>query len=312
MPLKKQYKKSLRELSEILSEEAEEFEQLKKSKDFLDFDKLVREKGYCPPGAYSHSLKKLRRGWMSPVRLYKTLKNAEIQGYNRETFYSLNSHGLRSDEFRKKHSGTHIVFAGCSITFGEGLPIEKTWSRILHDRISSFEKTSGYFNIAAPGLTPIESIYQIENYMAEFGKPDVIFLNLPDFEREGLTQSMDKALPESEMAEMTLKLIHGTYDMFRRSCLNNGIKLFSFTWDHPEATYWDYPFDIVPGLEDFYLYSINDRSRHIYQYGIDNPEEQKSDLYDKALDGEHPGSAVNDFYSKFMYGHYASWRNNDK
>lgn len=42
---------------------------------------------------------------------------------NNEIEYSLNSSGQRCDEFKKTHEGKHILFAGCSITFGEGLPI---------------------------------------------------------------------------------------------------------------------------------------------------------------------------------------------
>jgi hypothetical protein len=302
----------LRELSEIVAETNKEHECLKQDKGFAEFEKNAKLRGYCQSDKDTYSLKDLRKGWMSSVKLYKILLNAERLGYNKETFYSLNSHGLRSDEFKKKHSGKHILFAGCSVTFGEGLPLEKTWPKKLYDKISSLETTSGYFNVAAPGLTTIESIYQIENYIEKFGIPDIIFFNMPDFEREIEKHFVDRNLNEPAKTELTLKLIHGSYDIFRRYCLKNKIKLFSFTWDHPEETYWDYPFDIVPGLEDFYLYSVNDRSKHIYQYGIDNPEDQKSDLYYAALDGEHPGSAVNDFYSKFMYEHYESWRNSDK
>jgi hypothetical protein len=312
MPLKKQYQASLREISEILAETNEEYESLKHDKDFMEFEKFARLRGYCPPDRYTTSLQDLRKGWMSSVKLYKILLNAERHGYNKETFYSLNSHGLRSDEFKKKHSGKHILFAGCSVTFGEGLPLEKTWSKKVYDKISSLEKTSGYFNVAVPGLTTIESIYQIQNYIKKFGTPDIIFFNMPDFEREIQKDFIDRNLNDPTKTELLLKLIYGSYDIFRKYCLKNKIKLFSFTWDHPDATYWDYPFDITTDLEDFYLYSPEDRSKYIYQYGIDNPIDQKSGLYAAALDGEHPGFAVNEFYSNFMYDKYMSWRNNDK
>lgn len=46
--------------------------------------------------------------------------------------YNLNSDNFRSDEFIKKHKNKHILFAGCSNTFGEGVEYEKTWAYRLY------------------------------------------------------------------------------------------------------------------------------------------------------------------------------------
>lgn len=312
MALKKEYKNSLRELSQIVSDHDKEHDRLRNNKEFLEFEKFAKLKGYLPPGEYSYNLSSIRPSWLSAPNLYKTLINVEKHGYDKETFYTLNSYGLRSDEFKKKHSGTHILFAGCSVTFGEGLPLDKTWSKKLYDKISSYENTSGYFNVAVAGSTPIECIYQIQNYIDKFGKPNIIFFNIPDFERENKISLKERKLSDSDEEELTLKMIHGTYDIFRRYCLQNNIKLFSFSWDHPDATFWSYPFDLISGFDDFYQYDTDDRAKHIFQYGNDNQEERDSGLYHVAFDGEHPGSAPNDFYAKFMYDNYAVWRNSDK
>ena len=50
--------------------------------------------------------------------------------------YNLNSDNFRSDEFIKKHKNKHILFAGCSNTFGEGVEYEKTWAYRLYKEIS--------------------------------------------------------------------------------------------------------------------------------------------------------------------------------
>ena len=42
--------------------------------------------------------------------------------------YKFNSHGFRSDEFNHEPS---ILFLGCSHTAGIGMPVEKTWTRIV-------------------------------------------------------------------------------------------------------------------------------------------------------------------------------------
>ena len=69
--------------------------------------------------------------------LYTTLLNSHPENGKGPKFqYRLNSNGFRSDHFKKLDtSNINILFAGCSFTFGEGLPEEYTWPRLLENNI---------------------------------------------------------------------------------------------------------------------------------------------------------------------------------
>ena len=109
---------------------------------------------------------------------YNNLKKLGIS-LEQSEFYSINSHGLRSDEFITNHDGKHILFAGCSNTFGLGNFLEDVWSYKVYKEIEKNEKVSGYFNIGSPGATISEISYQIFVYCKDYGYPDTVFINLP-------------------------------------------------------------------------------------------------------------------------------------
>lgn len=103
-----------------------------------------------------------------------------------------NSLGFRSDEFLKSHDGKHILFAGCSETFGEGGSLEDVWAKKLYNKINGITKTSGFFNIGVPGFSVSDIIATVIEYIDNYGNPDLIFINFPTLEREvGLLLSDD-------------------------------------------------------------------------------------------------------------------------
>jgi len=67
-----------------------------------------------------------------------------------EIDYSYNSHGYRSDEFKRYGE---ILYAGCSFTEGEGLPQDLIWTSQLNKLIEKeFDMELGYYNIGRGGL----------------------------------------------------------------------------------------------------------------------------------------------------------------
>ena len=94
----------------------------------------------------------------------------------------LNSFRFRSDEFSNIHDGRHILFAGCSETFGCGDVLEKTWSHILYKRISNDIKVSGYYSIGLPGAGFQDIINSTLEYIKEYS-PEDIFVLFPNLER---------------------------------------------------------------------------------------------------------------------------------
>jgi hypothetical protein len=107
-------------------------------------------------------------------------------GKQRSSDYTVrcNSSGFRSDEFKTDHSGMHIVFGGCSETFGEGGPLEDCWAHKAYTAISNNVETSGYFNIGFPGKGYQDIINLALQYFDKYGNPDCVILAFPSLLRK--------------------------------------------------------------------------------------------------------------------------------
>ena len=94
---------------------------------------------------YSDRIYKLFKSQINKLSLYEFESNKKIKINNNliktqnESIpysYSINSCGFRTQEFKKySKNSLKILFAGCSNTFGEGLPLEYTWSQLLIQKI---------------------------------------------------------------------------------------------------------------------------------------------------------------------------------
>jgi len=93
--------------------------------------------------------------------------------------FKVNSLLFRSDQFTKNHEGKHILFSGCSNTYGYSLYNKEIWPWLLYNKIKEKEKVSGYYNLAIPGTGVFEIVTNIFKYINKYTKPDVIFINLP-------------------------------------------------------------------------------------------------------------------------------------
>jgi hypothetical protein len=217
-------------------------------------------------------------------------------GIDIRDFYKLNSYGFRSDEFTDKHNGLHILFAGCSITFGDSIPLEYTWAHKLYSKISSSQKTSGYFNLGTPGVGMSEILSNILVYLYYYGVPDLIFINFPDAERE--SSSIDN-LDQREIFKNKLLISNLMLIKFLRRILPS--KIYAFTWD---KTFNAKPNRDIRSAMGLLPFRIKDAERHIFNFTQENSEHKYSDFFIKAMDDAHPGIAVHDFYYNFIYNEY--------
>jgi len=97
--------------------------------------------------------------------------------------FQVNSLLFRSDEFKKEHDGKHILFSGCSNSYGASLYNHEIWPWIVYNQIKEKEKVSGYYNLSMSGIGPIHIVSDIFKYIDAYSKPDVIFINLPHLGR---------------------------------------------------------------------------------------------------------------------------------
>lgn len=152
----------------------------------------------------------------------------------------LNSKNYRCEEFTKQHNGQHILFSGCSVTYGTGLLEDEIWSKILYNEIKKEKMVSGYFNLAMPGNNVFDIVINIFRYMNEFGLPDTIFISLPDLRRYAIDdhnlkisqQTIFNSVYTNNIADeffLITELQHFHYlFMLEFFCKVNNIKLFMF------------------------------------------------------------------------------------
>jgi hypothetical protein len=176
--------------------------------------------------------------------------------------YSMNSDGFRSQHFKVlKKEDTNILYAGCSMTFGVGLPYEYIWPNLLSNKIKNKMPLNNIesFNVASPGASIHEILRNCFIFFENYGNPDYLFVSVPDIERSisfdnsdekfkqiipsevNLTQKMSKqliyALSSINSANNWLlcsdfMLILETY------CRASGIKLIWTTWLNTQAEDW--------------------------------------------------------------------------
>jgi len=264
----------------------------------------IDELGYGTPTPRVDLGTKIEPAKMSPFNLFlveQAIKESDIE---MSDVYSKhpNSYGLRSDEFQKTHDGKHMIFAGCSVTFGEALPAQYTWPKIVYNRIMEKHKVSGYYNLGINGATHLTILNQVFSYIEEFGDPDVIFINFPDLSRQ----------IDAGISRENLSIISTIYGILERYCLINGILLISFSWDSSSnqdcKKYVTNKRNYVEGKppqiymgKTFIEFSCEDRAECTFNYVETRKDLEESLFTDSALDGVHPGSAEQFYYANFAY-----------
>ncbi|MFY9331754.1 MAG: hypothetical protein WAO41_08770 [Candidatus Nanopelagicales bacterium] len=242
---------------------------------------------------------------VSPFNIYFINKNLKQYNLDAYDMFSVNSNGLRCDEFKTSHDGAHILFAGCSITFGDGMFEEYAWAKKTYDKIASTTPTSGYYNVAVPGFNHAQIYSQIFKYISKYGNPDYLFINWPDLRR-----LVDFGISK----EALTATVHAMQLSLELYCKSNNIKLIAFSWDtrcctdhseddeNPNDILYMFNADPRDRFEyGFYRWHSEDRMKHMMQFEIDNKNHKYEKFFMRAFDVVHPGIAEHDFYADFAY-----------
>jgi len=119
--------------------------------------------------------------------LRKTFMEENVGDLNGDSdfFYKLNKDGFRSKNFEEfNKDNINILFAGCSVTFGQGLPEELTWPYMLVEKLEKkIKKNISYYNLALPGASIFINYKNIISFIKNFGAPDYILMSLPETTR---------------------------------------------------------------------------------------------------------------------------------
>jgi hypothetical protein len=113
---------------------------------------------------------------------YAEENNFKIEPSNEMSYY-LNNYAHRSDDFEKLDKDKYnILFSGCSATFGDGLPDQFRWSKILYNDLDIKNK-GPYQCLSFLGGGADKIVGNIMKYCYKFGNPDAIFVLFSDFTR---------------------------------------------------------------------------------------------------------------------------------
>ena len=101
--------------------------------------------------------------------------------------YTYNSHGFRCDEF--VDSKFRMLFLGCSVTEGIGLPITETFSYLIYTEIKNkIGKDFPYWNLGI-GAGGLDSIIRAYYHYHDILKPQVVISLFPTYRLEFYNKS---------------------------------------------------------------------------------------------------------------------------
>jgi hypothetical protein len=219
--------------------------------------------------------------------------------YDQRISYFINEQGHRSDLFSKNLTGKHILFGGCSVTFGEGLPYKMNWSGKTYDKISSKEQMHGFNNLSYPGAGIDFIINNVYKYCSEYGNPDLILLYLPELARKyhwysssyyGMVINGEYRYQPYHNRENAKYFAYYAIKNFELFCKNSNINLIWSTWQQDDLNEYE-----SMGFDNLLVVREHDIFKASKNY-----HESSDKYFDKARDGSHPGLAYSDGLSNLF------------
>jgi len=115
-------------------------------------------------------------------------KNPKVNIESHGVMYSYNNYGFREDDFL---NCADILIAGCSQTWGVGIPKEYRFSNVIQKNTTQL-----VHNISFPGNSVSATVRLIFAYIKQFGNPKSIYCMMPPFERFEVVPNIERFLLE--------------------------------------------------------------------------------------------------------------------
>jgi len=254
--------------------------------------------------------------WWHPIQGFSEELDVKKTPKEDGSEYIVNSYGYRCDEFTTTHKEKHILFSGCSYTYGIGLKKEEVWAYQVYEKINKTEACSGYFNIGLSGNNIIQCIINIFKYCKKFGNPDLIFINLPiqnrffDFNKDEKQYRIVENQSLSKIHHIEKLTFYNYYLMLEQYCISNNIKLFSFTWDNYDQHFLNKNINklyesvnvVFKNYNFKTFYYINEKEMLNYLFLLKQKDNNK--FFDIARDNMHKGTGAHAYWSEFIYNKY--------
>jgi hypothetical protein len=215
--------------------------------------------------------------------------------YIKDFDYKYNEDGFRCDPFTTT-SKFSVLFLGCSMTMGVGLPIEETWAYQLYQKIQDKKNIKFPFWSLAVGGSSIDLQALYLNLLQETIKPTYIFLVIPPIYRRHIvldnkqifyTPIKEQIFGSEQLTDQNLKMIDrakellGDPSYIEFEALKSIMLINAVCEKYKTKTLYSY-WDEITGRHTTFLKSVNSLNNFIQ---LDSTLEKK----DLARDGLHHG-----------------------
>jgi len=232
--------------------------------------------------------------------------------------YKINKYGFRSqhfDNFNKNQK--NILIAGCSVSFGIGIPEDFIWYKEMIKNIEFDE----YYNISSLGASTRLIVKNILTFIRKNGKPDYIFAIFPNFSRDLQFDQYSK--------EFQNCIVNKLFPTAPKEYMTNNLYVKNYQYEYSVFTYVDY----IRILEDVCKYldikliwstwdieakSILSKLNFKYYFDLDSSFSFKGidtdfkitkninnlPYWEIAKDGSHPGACWNTLLGKEFYNEF--------
>ena len=242
--------------------------------------------------------------------------------------YKTNSIELRSDELSHELAASNFLFAGCSFTYGEGLPLDLVWSYRLNTELHMHSDMK-YFSIAYRGGSIDYILNALEDYLEIYGNPKAIFALFPSPLRrlreynekesrygvalppplsgsaasEDLARYIKDVWPECKSEKDVHRHNYRLIAAFQEACEQKGVKLFWGTWDYRFRTY----INSIEADNDLYV----DLDVGKVEKKQDSITDKNKLYYYQARDTYHPGAGYHSAVKNLFKEKYENTKSSD-
>lgn len=167
------------------------FHSIKNFNDFYDTLGSIKEfsSSWIGPGSdkvfSNNNLSNYKKNYFDSENYYVTqnVGYTNVIDLDPDFDYHINLHGFRSQHFKPvDNKKITILTGGCSHSFGEGLPNNLRWQSFLKNYFN--ENNIEMFDVSSMGASSRLIIRNIFAFIRNYGKPNYIFLVLPDLARD--------------------------------------------------------------------------------------------------------------------------------
>lgn len=253
--------------------------------------------------------------------------------------YYINENGFRSKSFSEfNQDNVNILFLGCSITQGAGLPEECMWTTKLVNKIENdiLNKQIDHYNLSTSGAGIHLIIKNLITFLNTVGKPDYVFAYFPQISRSLIWDSEsyinahyasgplnqypkhDQLFSQKYVVEDSLMYNSTLIHMMELICNLSGIKLIWSTWylDQTETinrirfnNYFDIPYNSemhYAAVIEIYKKRGGDSKSYAKEYErnvkiINSFNVNNEPYWSSARDGWHFGTSFHNHVAEQFY-----------